>query len=53
MPFKNKGIKYYFPTFNPCLFKGKYSMLVTIIGAPKKMYFEGGAHEELNKHLEH
>jgi len=34
------------------LLKGKYAMLVTIIGAPKKMYSEGEAHGDFNKHLE-
>ena len=34
------------------LFKGKYAMLVTIIGTPKKMYSEGGAHGDFNKPLE-
>jgi len=33
-------------------FKGKYAMLVTIIGAPKQMCSEGGAHGDFNKHLE-
>ena len=34
------------------LFKGKSAMLVTTTGAPKEMYSEGGAHGDLNKHLE-
>ncbi len=34
------------------LFKGKSAMLVTTTGAPKSMYSEGGAHGDLNKHLE-
>lgn len=34
------------------LFKGKSAMLVTTTGAPKMMYSEGGAHGDLNKHLE-
>jgi NAD(P)H dehydrogenase (quinone) len=34
------------------LFKGKSSMLVSTAGSPKKMYSEGGAHGDLNKHLE-
>lgn len=34
------------------LFKGKSAMLVTTTGAPKAMYSEGGAHGDLNKHLE-
>jgi NAD(P)H dehydrogenase (quinone) len=34
------------------LLKGKYAMLVTTTGSSKTMYSEGGAHEDLNKHLE-
>ncbi|MGB9927297.1 MAG: NAD(P)H-dependent oxidoreductase [Methanosarcina sp.] len=34
------------------LFKGKSTMLVITTGAPKEMYSEGGAHGDLNKHLE-
>jgi len=34
------------------LFKGKSAILVTTTGAPKAMYSEGGAHGDLNKHLE-
>jgi len=34
------------------LFKGKSTMLVVTTGAPKEMYSEGGAHGDLNKHLE-
>ena len=34
------------------LFKGKSAMLVTTAGSPKEMYSEGGAHGDLNKHLE-
>jgi len=34
------------------LLKDKYAMLVTTTGSPKKMYSEGGAHGDLNKHLE-
>ncbi len=34
------------------LLKGKSAMLVTTTGAPKEMYSEGGAHGDLNKHLE-
>ncbi|MGA9188899.1 MAG: NAD(P)H-dependent oxidoreductase [Methanosarcina sp.] len=38
--------------YNTGLFKGKSAMLVTTTGASKKMYSEGGAHGDLNKHLE-
>lgn len=38
--------------YNTGLFKGKSAMLVTTTGAPKEMYSEGGAHGDLNKHLE-
>lgn len=38
--------------YNTGLFKGKSVMLVTTTGAPKEMYSEGGAHGDLNKHLE-
>jgi len=34
------------------LFKGKSAMLVTTSGSPKETYSEGGAHGDLNKHLE-
>ena len=34
------------------LLKGKYAMLVTTPGSSKTMYSEGGAHGDLNKHLE-
>lgn len=34
------------------LFKGKSAMLVATCGSPKEMYSEGGAHGDLNKHLE-
>ena len=34
------------------LLKGKCAMLVTTTGSPKTMYSEGGAHGDLNKHLE-
>jgi NAD(P)H dehydrogenase (quinone) len=34
------------------LFKEKSAMLVTTTGASKEMYSEGGAHGDLNKHLE-
>jgi len=34
------------------LFKGKSAMLVTTTGAPKEIYSEGGAHGDLNRHLE-
>ena len=34
------------------LFKGKSAMIVATTGAPKAMYSEGGAHGDLNKHLE-
>jgi NAD(P)H dehydrogenase (quinone) len=34
------------------LFKEKSAMLVCTTGAPKEMYSEGGAHGDLNKHLE-
>ncbi|HWR25544.1 MAG TPA: NAD(P)H-dependent oxidoreductase [Methanosarcina sp.] len=34
------------------LFKEKSAMLVITTGAPKEMYSEGGAHGDLNKHLE-
>ena len=34
------------------LFKSKSTMLVITTGAPKEMYSEGGAHGDLNKHLE-
>jgi NAD(P)H dehydrogenase (quinone) len=34
------------------LFKGKSAMLVATAGSPKEMYSEGGAHGDLNKHLE-
>ncbi len=34
------------------LFKGKSAILVTTTGAPREMYSEGGAHRDLNKHLE-
>lgn len=34
------------------LFKDKSTMLVITTGAPKEMYSEGGAHGDLNKHLE-
>jgi NAD(P)H dehydrogenase (quinone) len=34
------------------LLKGKSAMLVITTGSPKEMYSEGGAHGDLNKHLE-
>jgi NAD(P)H dehydrogenase (quinone) len=34
------------------LLKGKSAMLVTTAGSPKEAYSEGGAHGDLNKHLE-
>jgi NAD(P)H dehydrogenase (quinone) len=34
------------------LFKEKSAMLVATAGAPKEMYSEGGAHGDLNRHLE-
>jgi len=34
------------------LLKGKSAMLVTTAGSPEEMYSEGGAHGDLNKHLE-
>ena len=34
------------------LLKGKSAMIVATTGAPKAMYSEGGAHGDLNKHLE-
>jgi NAD(P)H dehydrogenase (quinone) len=34
------------------LFKGKSALLVTTAGSPKEAYSEGGAHGDLNKHLE-
>lgn len=39
-------------SYDTGLFKGKSAMLVTTTGAPKEMYSEGGAHGDLNKHLE-
>lgn len=34
------------------LFKGKSAMLAFTTGAPKEMYSEGGAHGDINKHME-
>jgi NAD(P)H dehydrogenase (quinone) len=34
------------------LFKGKSAMLAMTTGAPKEVYSEGGAHGDLNKHME-
>lgn len=38
--------------YNTGLLKGKSAMLAATAGAPKEMYSEGGAHGDINRHLE-